>query len=229
MFHRLFSMTLGACIAAAAPIASAAPVTFTVNLTLPANPTPGLFDRNIIRDGVRISPNCHIDQDPTGLPSPSFGFDSASCGVRGGFNENFLGPAEYRAAEMTRVEPVIYVDAFGAPFALRQITIGSYPFILETNRISFSSPPFGFGVTTFDFSANTFYDPITYFLLRYQGDDPGAPGLGFSNVVVTLFGKVPVPGSLALLGGAALAYALVRRRRQPGSAMPQHASSISAT
>lgn len=195
MRHRLISMLVSAFAVAGAPTtATAAPVTFEVNLRLPPNPGPQYFSTNIIRDGIRISPNCHVDGGATGLADPALGFDSAGCGSPGGFNENFLGPAEYRAAEMTRVEPVIYVDAFGAPFALRQITIGSIPFILDTNRTSFT---FNSGPTTFDFSANPVFDPITYFILRYRDSDPGAPDLGFTNLVVTLE-KVPLPGSLLL-------------------------------
>lgn len=221
--HTLLSIVIGAvAVAGAAATATAAPVTFKVDLTFPT--IPGLVSSNIIRDGIRISPNCHIDGGALGLPDPALGFDSNGCSMPGGFNENFLGPDEYRFSSSTNPGALLYVDAFGAPFALRQITIGSQPFIFETNRTSFA---FGFGPTTFDFSRNPLFERITYFVLRYDENDPGAPALGFTNLVVTLE-KVPLPGSLALVGGAALAYALVRRRQQSGRGTHHSSSSVSA-
>lgn len=214
---------VAACLSAVALMASAyshaAPV--AVDLT-------GLEEfsglSNVFRSGVRISPNCNFSTDSIiDLRPPAIYFDAAGCqselGEDGGFNRNFLGPAQY---EPPTNDPVLYVDAYGAPFSLLNITIGVVPFILETSRDSITFP-FS-GVTSFDFSRNAAFSDITYFLVRYSGSDQGAPALGFSNVVVDLQGKISTPGTLGLLSLGALAFVTRSRIRSKRASQTQAAS-----
>jgi hypothetical protein len=191
----------------------------------------GTVRQNVTLNGFRISPECHLDfftipDFAGGSDGNVMGWDQAgACGPAGsgtpGLNPDFLGTPTNRAFGETGV----YIDAFDHPFAFTSFDLSGRP-----GGASVVSSKGGH----FTWPANTPIDG-EFITATLSGPDwtgirwlefidlcAGAPCTPVDNLTFDVGASVANPGTLPLVGIAAIALVANRRlqRRRAGRRDP---------
>lgn len=171
-------------------------------------PLDSFSSSNMIIDGYRFSPTCHIDKAenwPGSTDGVAIGWDVDACDLH--HNENYLGIKSWSGFAVG----ALYVDRAGKPFDLMSFTAIGFDYITGPGLISSKGGSALFSMTSgerreFSFTGDE-WTGIEWLVLLNGG---GAPNWWLDSVTLN---SVPEPTSLALTAVAAAA-AVGRRRHQ---------------
>jgi len=160
--------------------------------------TPGSYFFNLVEDGFRISPRCHVDI--SFAFDRAAGFDDSGCQGEQGFNPNFLG------ADPATTD--LHIDRGGQSFSLLAMDWLSPGTTVELRSSKGGTAillPSEWGWAQFDFSGDL-WQGVSW--IEVSADTPGEPTVWIDNIRLS----VPEPHGLALTGLVLASLAATRRR-----------------
>jgi len=174
--------------------------------------TPGSYFGNMVVDGARFSPSCHMDivapSDGawlSGYDDTSWaGFDRSGC-LGGDWNDAYLGGA------VSETDALLWMDLGGAAFDLTELYLVDPHIQIESSKGGLFHADLSDGPGMVAFSGAE-WTGINGLRFRFPSD-PGVPG-GIDHITLN---RVPEPGVIWLvgLGLLALAWSAARRRCRP--------------
>lgn len=175
-----------------------------VPVTIDFEDFPGFAYEDIVRQGVRFSPKCHIDvENGYSHDSKWMGFDYSGCWNESGYgrNQNYLGPAVEWSALYVTAEGgnVISLKSFVPVIPYFEVRSSKGGLATSTSFQNSIEVPFHF--------SGPEWTNLDWLLFTTSGGDP----VGFDDLQLQVH-RIDEPGSVLLILGA-MSWFVARRRR----------------